>query len=263
VAIARPAEHAVLVLGGDLIRPDDGSGLGQAFGAVLRELEAPALEVKVEVALPTGAGLGASAALGVAIARAVLDATNRSDADVSDVLRAATAWEQVFHGNPSGIDTAAAALGGCLWFVRGEGPKPLALGTPLTLVIAIAGPPASTKQMVESVARLRERRPEIVQKAFVGIRSLVENARLCIEAGDVVGLGKLFDLNQMLLAGLHVSTEGIERACAIAREAGALGAKLTGAGGGGCVIALTDPDPEPVLAALGAAGFEAFSTVIR
>jgi mevalonate kinase len=58
----------------------------------------------------------------------------------------------------------------------GRGPKPLALGTPLTLVIAIAGPPASTKQMVESVARLRERRPEIVQKAFEGIRSLVENA---------------------------------------------------------------------------------------
>jgi mevalonate kinase len=261
-ATASVAERAEMVIDGAVFRPDDASELGRAFGALLSELGAPAFRVAVKLAIPTGAGLGASAAIGVATARAVQAACDRPD-DGGAVLRAASAWEAVFHGNPSGIDTAAAAIGGCLWFVRGEGPKPLVLGAPLTLAIAVAGPPASTKQMVDSVARLRARRPELVEKAFEGIRSLVENGRRCIESGDVTSLGKLLDLNQMILAGLHVSTEDIERACAIAREAGALGCKLTGAGGGGCVIALVDADPEPVLAAWKQAGYEAFSAVIR
>jgi mevalonate kinase len=70
------------------------------------------------------------------------------------------------------------------------------------------------------------------------------------------------DLNQMLLSGLMVSTEGIERACASARTAGALGAKLTGAGGGGAVIALADLDPEPVLAAWRSEGLVCFAATV-
>lgn len=93
-----------------------------------------------------------------------------------------------------------------------------------------------------------------------GIESLVKNARLALEAGDVTGLGRLLDLNQMLLSGLMVSTEEIETACRVAREAGALGAKLTGAGGGGAVIALCEADPEPVLDAWRRQGLTCFST---
>jgi mevalonate kinase len=260
-AIARPAERAELVIDQTIVRPEDASELGRAFGALLAELGAPPFRIELALAIPTGSGLGASAAIGVATARAVLEAWQRPD-EGDAVLRAANAWERVFHGNPSGIDTAAAMLGGCIWFVRDEGPMPLALGAPLTLAITVAGPPASTKQMVESVARLRQRRPALVEKSFDGIRSLVRNASLCLQAGDAVGLGKLLDLNQMILAGLHVSTEGIEKACAIARDAGALGAKLTGAGGGGCVFALVDADPEPVLQAWTRAGFSGFAAVI-
>jgi mevalonate kinase len=127
----------------------------------------------------------------------------------------------------------------------------------------LAGPPASTKLMVEGVARLRERRAEIVDKALEGIRALVQNAKLCLEAGDLPGLGSLMNYNQMLLSGLFVSTEGIEHCCALAREAGALGAKLTGAGGGGAVIALCDGDSAPVLAAWRAAGIECFGSTVR
>jgi mevalonate kinase len=258
-ARARPADRATLTIGDTRITAGDDSDLGRAYGALLEELGSPVLEVDVSVEIPMGSGLGASAAIGVAVARALIETTG-SDAGE---LALATAWERVFHGNPSGIDAAAAASGGCIWFVRGEGPKPLQVGAPLTLAIAVADPPASTKVMVESVARMRERRPELFEKSLEGIRSLVQNARHCIEVGDAMGLGKLLDLNQMILAGLLVSTEGIERACAIAREAGALGAKLTGAGGGGCVIALTDSDPEPVLVAWRKAGIEAFSAVVR
>jgi mevalonate kinase len=175
------------------------------------------------------------------------------------VLAGAAAWEGVFHGAPSGIDAAVAESGGCIQFSRAEGVEPVRLGRPLPLVVAVAGPPASTKLMVSEVARLRERRPVVVEKAFEGIAALVKNARLCLEAGDLPGLGKLMDLNQMLLAGLMVSTEGIERACDVARRAGALGAKLTGAGGGGVVVALADLDPEPLVLAFREAGIECFS----
>jgi mevalonate kinase len=205
-----------------------------------------------------------SAALGVAVARAVLGVTGTApSSDVrARVLAAAAAWEGVFHGAPSGIDAAIAESGGCIQFSRGEGIEPVRLGRPLPLVVAVAGPPASTKLMVSEVARLRERRPAVVEKTFNGIGALVKNARLCLEAGDLPGLGKLMDLNQMLLAGLMVSNEGIERACDVARKAGALGAKLTGAGGGGVVVALADLDPEPVLAAFRDAGIDCFSATV-
>jgi mevalonate kinase len=261
-ASASPAPAAALRVGERSATSDDPSDLGRAFGALLDELSAPPLSVEVELSLPPGSGLGASAAIGVAVARAVLDAM-AEPADPARVVAAANAWESVFHGNPSGIDVAAAAFGGCLWFSRGEGVSPIVPGRPLVLAIAVAGPPASTKSMVEAVARLRERRPEVFQKSLDGIGSLVKNAKLCIEAGDLPGLGRLMDLNQMLLSGLFVSTEGIENACRIAREAGALGAKLTGAGGGGAVIALVDRAPEPVLEAFRRAGLTCFAAEVR
>jgi mevalonate kinase len=263
-AEATPSERARIQIGDHGAEVGDESELGRALGALLEALAAPPHEVRVELELPPGSGLGASAALGVATARAVLDSLGTVDAHerAARVSRAADAWERVYHGNPSGIDTAAASEPGCLLYTRGGGVERVRVGRAMPLVIALAGPPASTRSMVESVARLRDRRPEIVNKAFEGIRALVANARLCIEAGDLPGLGKLMDLNQMLLSGLMVSTEGIENACEIARSAGALGVKLTGAGGGGAVVALADLDPEPLLRAFTAAQMRCFSALV-
>jgi mevalonate kinase len=175
------------------------------------------------------------------------------------LLAAANAWERVFHGNPSGIDAATAAHGGCLWFTRAEGAVALAVGRTFYLAVAVAGPPAATRLMVDNVARLRARRPTTVQKSLDGIDSLVKNARHCLGAGDLEGLGKLMDLNQMLLSGLFVSTEEIEHACQLARRAGALGSKLTGAGGGGAVIALSADPPDPILNAWRGQGLTCFA----
>jgi len=245
----------------------DGSDIVRALGALRKSLGAPSLSVEATLEMPAGAGLGASAALGVAIARAVLEVISpeldaRLPENRARVLAAAAAWERVFHGNPSGIDAAAAESGGCIFYARDTGPSPVAVVRPLPLAIAVAGPPAKTREMVESVARLSARRPDLVGKAVSGITALVQNAKLCIEAGDMPGLGNLMDLNQMLLSGLMVSTEGIERACATARASGALGAKLTGAGGGGCVIALADLDPAPILAAWREEGLECFAATV-
>ena len=261
-ASAVAADSASLRVGERHAIPGDGSDLGRSFEALLQELGGPPVAVQARLELPPGSGLGASAALGVAIARAVLSALGQAP-DAARVLRATSAWEGVHHGNPSGVDAAAAANDGCIWFEKAHGPSPLPLARDLVLAIALADPPASTKLMVEGVARLRERRPAVVDKAMEGVRALVQNAKLCLEAGDLPGLGSLMNYNQMLLSGLFVSTEGIERCCALAREAGALGAKLTGAGGGGAVVALCDADFGGVLSAWRQAGIECFGSYVR
>jgi mevalonate kinase len=139
------------------------------------------------------------------------------------------------------------------------------VAVPRTLVMAIGntGMSSSTRTMVEGVARLRARSPEMVERTFDAIRSLSSNARFAVEAGDLRALGQLFDLNQMLLSGLFVSSTEIETLCQLARGAGALGAKLTGAGGGGCVVALAETDASPILAAWKEAGFEGFAAVVE
>lgn len=263
------ARKSALQIGDRAIIADASSedDLARAFAALLAEgTPSPPTQVEAASDLPPGGGLGSSAALGVAIARAVEDFAGRDDAAV---LTRAAAWERVFHGNPSGIDTAAAFTGGLLRFSRESGVTRLDARAPLWLCVGWSGESSSTRSMVEGVARLRARRPELVDRSISGAAALVETAALALRAGDTESLGKLMDLAQMLLAGLMVSTESIEHMCALARGAGALGAKLTGAGGGGSVIALVRPtdDGRPpteaasaILEAWQAAGFTGFLT---
>lgn len=264
VATARELEpgegSSRLTIEGVTIRADDADqDLGRALSALLEAsgeaAQGRAFDLGARAELPPGGGLGCSAALGVALARAI-DPRAQDDA----VEARAMAWEKVFHGNPSGIDAAVATRGGCVYFERGCPIEPVRASRALVLCVGHCGAASSTKAMVESVARLRERRPEVVGKTFEGIRAIVRNARLAIEAGDRLAIGRLMDLNQMLLSGLFVSTPEIERMCGAARDAGARGAKLTGAGGGGSVVALADDVvvAERVLAAWRAEGFEGF-----
>ena len=113
--------------------------------------------------------------------------------------------------------------------------------------------------MVASVARQLEGDEERVGKIFAAIETLVRNAVLAIEVGDLEALGQLVDLNQRLLSSLMLSTTRIEAMCRTARDAGALGAKITGAGGGGCMFALapTHDAAERVRQALGEDAFVA------
>jgi mevalonate kinase len=247
---------------GIAVRDDDEDhDLAKAFRALLAVArgETPSLgahAIEIEANLPPGSGLGCSAAMGVAIARSLEPAAGEKA-----LLDRAMAWERVFHGNPSGVDAALAVRSGCFLFRKGVGLEPVRLRGSLDLCIGNTGRTSSTKSMVEAVARLRERRRELVDKAFDAIGVLVQNAQLAIEAGDLLALGRLMDLNQMLLAGIFVSSPEIEHLCAVARAAGALGAKLTGAGGGGSVVALAPSKGvgEAVLAAWRDAGFEGFA----
>jgi mevalonate kinase len=261
-ARAREADGRSLELLGRGCDPEEETG--RAFAALLDEGGAPTarpnLEVRVEGDLPPGVGLGFSAAAAVAIARAVEDLSSSS---TDDRVRArATAWERVFHGNPSGVDVAAAMHGGCIRFARVDGIRRVDVRVPLTLCVGLTGTRSSTREMVEGVARLSETNPELHRRSLEGIRSLVENAISAVEAGDVTALGELMNLNQMLLAGLMLSNETIEELCRTAREAGALGAKLTGAGGGGAVVAVCKDRQvgEGVVGAWRDAGYQGFVT---
>lgn len=265
---------STLSLGGQTIvaNTDSPQDLERAFAALLGD-GCPPITASAQSDLPPGGGLGSSAAIGVALARCVEELTAHGDAGRrARVFDRALAWERIFHGNPSGIDTHAAANGGIFRFVRGEPAIPVHLADDLWLCVGLSGSGASTRSMVEGLARLFDRKPDLKARTIDAIRALVSNAALAIEAGDIEGLGKLMDLNHMVLAGLFLSTEALERLCHLARTSGALGAKLTGSGGGGSVIALVPP-PEAgekgpgavatsVLAAWRQAGFDGFVTRI-
>lgn len=260
-ASVKPASGAsTMRLGGVPTTADDTTQLGRAFAALLdaAPLPHPAIEVDVDVELPTASGLGSSASIAVAIAKAL----GQGEDHVS--LRA-LAWERVFHGNPSGIDTEAARLGGVLRFRRDVGAERITGACDLRLAIGVSGATSSTKEMVELVARQFTERPKERERFCDAITALVQNAELALRAHDAAGLGRLMDLNHMLLAGLMLSTSEIEDLVRVARAEGALGAKVTGKGGGGAVVALVDPargdaGAEAIVRAWERAGYRGFAT---
>ena len=237
--------------------PEGDEPLERAFAAALASYpEPPTVELRAEVELPAGAGLGCSAAIGVAVLDAIDEALGL-ERSREELASAALVWEKVFHGNPSGVDNTMSALGGVALFRRGEPLRPLHVNKPLHLAIGYSGQPSSTREMVASVARQLKDDPERVKKAFEGIEVLVRNARVAIEAGDLVALGQLFDLNHTILNALMLCTTKVDAMCQAAREAGALGAKMTGGGGGGCMFALA-PSRDAALRLCEVLGEDAF-----
>ncbi len=245
----------------DAVDPEE---LGRALAALLAVALPPqSLALRVEGELPPGVGLGFSASAAVALARAV-ESSFGSAGDEARVVERANAWEGVFHGNPSGVDVAAAMHGGCLRYVRGEQPLPIEMGGGLWLVVGQTGTRSSTRAMVARVAEHLAQRPEDGAARLRAIGQLVERARGHIEAGSIAEVGPLMDENQRQLAAFGLSTDTIDRMGQIARDAGALGCKLTGAGGGGSVIALVrdEAQVERVEQAWRQAGFQALTTQV-
>jgi mevalonate kinase len=197
--------------------------------------------VRVRSAIPAGQGLGSSAALCVAVLRALAVAAGRSLAR-ADELRLGRTLESVFHGTPSGIDPTAAALGTTFRFVRGDPPvvTPIALGAPVPLVIAFGPEPRSTGAAVGGLRQRWQAERARYERLFDEVGVVVEDGVRALQAGDGAALGAAFDRNQSVLEALGVSSAEIETRVAAARAAGALGAKLTGGGAGGAVIALVD-----------------------
>lgn len=208
------------------------------------ELRPEELNIEVQLEVPIGAGLGSSAAMAVAMARAAAELRGIDDPQERLVTKAVAASEAVFHGNASGIDQAAAMGEGFLSFRRRMGlleSTALAARAP-TLIVARVAPSASTAKMVAAVAAFREESREEVTEIFQRIERLTEEGKVGLRDGNWKRLGELMNENHSLLQQLRVSTDVLDRACEVARNSGALGAKLTGAGGGGCILAIVEPD---------------------
>jgi mevalonate kinase len=231
------------------------------FAARDFEVDPSTLEIEIVSDIPPACGLGSSAALSLALVRALAALAGASLSD-EEARRRASRVEDVFHGTASGVDVAASASAGMIWFERSTPPRiePLTVRRPVDLVVALSGEPRSTSGPVGRLRERHARRPELYARLFGLAGETVRAGRVAVEREDWPGLGELMDVAQGLLNAFGVSTPTLERMVGIARDAGALGAKLSGAGGGGAIIALAPEQAQRVAERLRAAGFEAFST---
>ena len=246
--------------------PHKGDAMCRAFGLALRavglELSAE-LAVTIDGELPLGVGLGSSAAFAVALLRGLADYASCRLVD-ADLLQAAGDIEAIFHGNPSGLDHTVVATGQCLHFVHDTVPSftPIELGCALPLVISWTPRRGTTK---EAVAHLNARHgayPGEYDRLFQSMGDLAQRGADALRVGDLDYIGHLFDLNHGFLNACGVSDPTNETMVNVARSAGALGAKLTGAGRGGATIALCPHEPEAVVLRLREAGYLALFTEV-
>ncbi|MCK4499112.1 mevalonate kinase [Candidatus Babeliales bacterium] len=237
--------------------------------AVLKHLNiATPLRITLGGDLPiANSGIGSSAAHLVGLARALSEEFGLKLSD-EQVNQTAFIGEKEIHGTPSGIDNTAATYGGLFLFKRNSSGKnlikPIESRKPILIVIVESGVDTNTKQVVRAVRELKEKEPEKVGDLFNRYESLIQQAHEALEKNDLVLAGNLMNENHKLLQELTVSCPELDRMVEIARNAGALGAKLTGTGRGGLMVALTSGKDvqEKVADALLDAGYEVLVTSI-
>lgn len=197
----------------------------------------PACTVYLQSTIPVASGLGSGAAVSVAIIRALSAFLGQplSDPQVNGLAFQA---EKLYHGTPSGIDNTVVTYARPVYFVKGQPIKTFRVGASFTLVIGDTGISAPTKESVGAVGSLREANPPRWEKVFNQVGEIVWDARQAIERGDTAALGTLMDANHALLQEMTVSCAELDQLTDAAHKAGALGAKLSGGGRGGNMIAL-------------------------
>lgn len=234
------------------------AGILEALG-----LKDRALRIEVFPNVPRAMGLGGSAALAVAVIRA-LDAHFELGLEDERVNQLAFECEKIAHGTPSGLDNTLATFGEFMLYRAGTAPERRVIvpNKPLPLVIGMSGIEGLTAKTVARVREAWQRNPSLYERLFDDIDSLVDLGLDALQSGDYVGLGEVMNVNQGLLNAMQVSTPELEELIQIARNHGALGAKLTGGGGGGSIIALCPEDSVKVARAMRAAGYHALEVEV-
>ncbi len=225
------------------------------------------LRIEVFPSVPRAHGLGGSAAMAVSIIRALDHRYNLGldDATVNDI---AFECEKVAHGTPSGIDNTMATYGKFLLYRRAleDGTPALMqdihVPRPIPLVIGMSGKESLTAKTVGGVREAWQRNPELYERVFHDIDDITLQGLEAIEAYDLERLGDLMNVCHGLLNALRVSSWELEELVQLARDSGAVGAKLTGGGGGGSIVALCPEHPERVIAALRSAGYQAMEVQV-
>ena len=223
-----------------------------AFSAMLEAAKVGFADLQLRSDLPAGAGLGSSAAMCVAIARCI------GDDDDEQLLAIANAGEACFHDTPSGIDVALSMSGGIASYQKDSGLTTLTCPA-LPIVVGLSGIRRSTAKMVKLVRDALHETPALLS-AISEIATLTREGQSALLSGDLKQLGTCMNRCHRELSRLGVSVDTLDTMVDVAHSAGAIGAKLTGAGGGGAIIALAPGREQDVCSALHQAGFESFST---
>ena len=237
----------------------------RSLARVLESLGLSGRGMRIEVFpnVPRAMGLGGSAALSVAVLRALDQhfGLGLSDERINEL---AFECEKFAHGTPSGLDNTLATYGQFMLFRSGEVQQrqPIVISEPLPMVIAMSGVESLTARTVAKVRTAWQRNPTLYERIFDEIDSLVGVALDALEKQDYETLGEAMNINQGLLNAMQVSSWELEELVQIARNHGAVGAKLTGGGGGGSIIALC-PDSAPRVArAIREAGYHALEVQV-
>ena len=245
--------------------PKNRSAIEETGALILDHLGLSKRTMRIEVysEIPRAMGLGGSAAVAVAIIRA-LDIHYELGLSDEEINRLAFRAEQVAHGTPSGIDNTVATFGRPILYRAGSPPEieELYFPKPITFVIGITGNESLTAKTVARVRRARDKNRAVIDRVFKGIDILTGQALAAIKRDDLERLGDLMNVCHGLLNSLQVSSWELEELIQIARENGALGAKLTGGGGGGSMIALCPENAQQVIDAMSDGGYQAFEVSI-
>lgn len=198
------------------------------------------LQVTLGGSLVAASGIGASAASCVAIARAISDEFDMG-LSASQINQVAFEGEKGYHGSPSGIDNTAATYGGLIWFQKSESPvmERLTLDDPVEIVMGNTGIVANTKLAVENVRKAQEGNKERYKKIFTQATDLAVEAKKSLMENSLTDVGRYMDQNHKFLQMINVSSNDLDFLVELARDMGALGAKMTGGGLGGYMVALT------------------------
>ncbi len=218
----------------------------------------PSVRVSISSDVPEGAGLGSSAATMVAVV-AAFSKLNSLGLRVDEVARCAMVGERNIHGRPSGVDPAVCAYGGVILFRTGSTPKKIALDGSRSLVLSYSGMNRQTKGQIGRVSKMKDKYPGMFSTLADGVSELSVDASERLRAGDMKGLGTLLTLNHAALMSLGVSNGTLDSMVDLLLSMGSYGAKLTGAGGGGSVLAVAPEAKEKsIVSGLTARGFETF-----
>ena len=225
--------------------PEKMKGLGVCIEETLKAIGIFDKKVKVTLKsdIPLGRGLGSSAALAIAIVRGIYKFFDHH-LERSQLLKLVNIAETYAHGNPSGIDMEAASRDMPIWFKKGSQVQQISIGKPFYIIVADTGRIGDTRFAVESIKQLRDENPFIVQRSIDLLGDYAYEARDAIHTGNIVKLGEILNKAQHELEQLGVSDDGINYFVQQAIEAGAYGAKLTGGGKGGCIIALAEREED-------------------
>jgi len=195
------------------------------------------LVVNVNCEIPVGAGLGSSASTTVAIISAVAT-FNRIELSRKEIFKLAFVPENFLHGKPSGVDQATCIYGGTIQFNRPSDVKTIRLKKKPIILVCDTGIHHETRTLVGGVVRKSQREKKDFQNYLTQAREISNGVAKALREGDNDDLGDLMFRNHELLQKIGVSHPKLDRLFDAAKRAGALGAKLTGAGGGGCMIVL-------------------------